>query len=109
MIAVLDRNCPLRDKARVVQLIESEGLRVQVSETATHCLVGAIGAQKRAACTVSFTGSVNSNQLPQAESFSASSFMLNVRASTMITAFPSRSLKPSLLNTSSSRRMNSKS
>lgn len=44
MIAVLEKGCPLSQKARVVQLIEGEGLRVQVSETADECLVGAIGA-----------------------------------------------------------------
>ncbi len=43
MIAVLASDCPLRDKASVVRLIESAGLRVQVSETADASLVAAIG------------------------------------------------------------------
>ena len=43
MIAVLEKNCPLRQKAEVVRLIESEGLRVLVSETADESLISVVG------------------------------------------------------------------
>ncbi len=43
MIAVLSPDCSLRDKAEVVRLVESHGLRVQVSETEEASLVAVIG------------------------------------------------------------------
>jgi 3-deoxy-7-phosphoheptulonate synthase len=43
MIAVLDRNCPLKRKAEVVRFIEGSGFRVQVSETDEGALIGVIG------------------------------------------------------------------
>ncbi|MDT8436840.1 MAG: 3-deoxy-7-phosphoheptulonate synthase [Gemmatimonadota bacterium] len=43
MIAVLAPDCPLRDKAEVVRLVEAHGLRVQVSETAEASLVAVVG------------------------------------------------------------------
>ncbi len=43
MIAVLEGNCPLKEKADVVQMLESEGFRVQVSQTGTESLIGVIG------------------------------------------------------------------
>ena len=43
MIAVLEKNCPLRHKADVVRLIESEGLRVLVSETPDASLISVVG------------------------------------------------------------------
>jgi 3-deoxy-7-phosphoheptulonate synthase len=43
VIAVIDRDCLLKDKAEVVRLIEGRGLRVQVSETDTESLLAVIG------------------------------------------------------------------
>jgi 3-deoxy-7-phosphoheptulonate synthase len=43
MIAVLEQGCSIRHKAEVVRLIEAEGFRVQVSETAEASLIGVIG------------------------------------------------------------------
>ena len=43
MIAVLEPGCPMHQKAEVVRLIESEGLRVQVSELEHETLVGVVG------------------------------------------------------------------
>lgn len=43
MIAVVERGCPLKAKADIVRLVESEGFRVQVSETAEGSLVSVIG------------------------------------------------------------------
>ena len=43
MIAVLAPDCSLQDKAEVVRLVESHGLRVQVSETDAASLVAVIG------------------------------------------------------------------
>ncbi|GAB4374375.1 MAG: 3-deoxy-7-phosphoheptulonate synthase [Acidobacteriota bacterium] len=43
MIAVLEKNLPLRARAEIVRLVESRGFRVQVSETERESLVGVIG------------------------------------------------------------------
>lgn len=43
MIAILERGCPLRYKADIVRLIESEGFRVHVSETEDGSLIGVVG------------------------------------------------------------------
>lgn len=43
MIAVIDRDCSLRDKAEVVRFVEARGLRIQVSETDTESLLAVIG------------------------------------------------------------------
>src|SRR4029434_11166778 len=43
MIVTLNRECPLRDKAEVVRLLEQEGLRVQVNELADETFIGAVG------------------------------------------------------------------
>jgi 3-deoxy-7-phosphoheptulonate synthase len=43
MIAVLDKNCSLREKADIVRFVEGAGFRVQVSEHAEQSLVGVIG------------------------------------------------------------------
>ncbi len=43
MIAVLEKNCPLRSKAEIVRFIEGRGFRVQVSETQEGCLIGVVG------------------------------------------------------------------
>ena len=43
MLAVLEKDCPLRLKAEVVRFIESEGFRVQVSEMPEASLVGVVG------------------------------------------------------------------
>ena len=43
MIAVIDRECSLREKAEVVRFVEGHGLRVQVSETETESLLAVIG------------------------------------------------------------------
>jgi len=43
MIAVLEPGCPMRHKAEVVRLLESEGLHVQVSELERETLVGVVG------------------------------------------------------------------
>jgi len=44
MIAIMDSNCTLADKAAVVRLIESEGCRVIVSEQEGVARIGVIGA-----------------------------------------------------------------
>ncbi len=43
MIAVLDKNTPVRTKAEIVRLVEKEGFRVQVSETEEASYVSVIG------------------------------------------------------------------
>ncbi len=43
MIAVLDKNCPLKLKADIVRVVEGAGFRVQVSEHDHASLVGVIG------------------------------------------------------------------
>ena len=43
MIAVLDKNCPLKLKADIVRVVEGAGFRVQVSEHDHARLVGVIG------------------------------------------------------------------
>jgi 3-deoxy-7-phosphoheptulonate synthase len=43
MIIVLEPGCSMRNKAEIVRLLEGEGLRVQVSESAGCSLVGVIG------------------------------------------------------------------
>jgi len=43
VIVVLEQNCSLKRKADVVRLIESHGLRVQVSETNGKSLIGVFG------------------------------------------------------------------
>ncbi len=43
MIAVLEKQCPLKHKADIVRFLEGEGLRVQVSEAGEDTLVGVIG------------------------------------------------------------------
>ena len=43
MIAVLDKNCPLKLKADIVRVVEGAGFRVQVSEHDDASLVGVIG------------------------------------------------------------------
>ena len=43
MIAVLERDCSLKLKARIVRFIEGRGLRVQVSEVGQESLIGLIG------------------------------------------------------------------
>ncbi|MFQ5549975.1 MAG: 3-deoxy-7-phosphoheptulonate synthase [Gemmatimonadales bacterium] len=43
MIAVLESSCPLSQKAEVVRLLESAGLRVQVTETDDQSFIGAVG------------------------------------------------------------------
>lgn len=43
MIAVIDRDRSLKDKAEVVRFVEGRGLSVQVSETATESLLAVIG------------------------------------------------------------------
>jgi 3-deoxy-7-phosphoheptulonate synthase len=43
VIAVVDKNCPLKLKADIVRVVESAGFRVQVSEHANASLVGVIG------------------------------------------------------------------
>ena len=43
MILVLTRECALREKAEIVRFLESEGFRVQVSESDGRVLVGVIG------------------------------------------------------------------
>jgi 3-deoxy-7-phosphoheptulonate synthase len=48
MIAVLEPGCPMRHKAEVVRLLESEGLRVQVSELERETLVGVVGGGSEA-------------------------------------------------------------
>ena len=44
MIAVLEKGCTVARKAEVVRFLESEGYRVQVSETGAETLVGVIGS-----------------------------------------------------------------
>jgi 3-deoxy-7-phosphoheptulonate synthase len=48
MIAVLDRDCPLRLKAAVLRLIEDAGLRAHVTEDDAETLIGVIGAVSEA-------------------------------------------------------------
>jgi 3-deoxy-7-phosphoheptulonate synthase len=43
MIAVIDPNCSLRQKAEVVRFVEARGLRVQVSEAGGQSLLAVIG------------------------------------------------------------------
>ena len=43
MIAVLEKNCALKQKAEIVRMIEGKGFRVQVSETEEASLVGVVG------------------------------------------------------------------
>jgi 3-deoxy-7-phosphoheptulonate synthase len=43
MIAVVDKNCPLKLKADIVRVVEGAGFRVQVSEHEDVSLVGVIG------------------------------------------------------------------
>lgn len=43
MIAVIDKTCPLKQKADIVKLVESEGFRVQIRETTDASLVSVIG------------------------------------------------------------------
>ena len=47
MIAVLEKGCSLKTKAEIVRFIESEGFRVQVSETSEGSLVGVVGEGAR--------------------------------------------------------------
>jgi len=44
MIAILDRDCPLRLKAAVLRFIEDAGLRAHVTETDSETLIGVIGS-----------------------------------------------------------------
>ena len=43
MIAILDKDCPLKFKAEIVRTIEGAGFRVQVSEHNDQSIVGVIG------------------------------------------------------------------
>lgn len=43
MIAILERGCPLKQKAEIVRLVEGAGFRVQVSEHDDQSMVGVIG------------------------------------------------------------------
>ena len=43
MIAVLEQDCPLKQKADIVRFVEAAGFRVQVSEHEDQSLVGVIG------------------------------------------------------------------
>ena len=43
MIAVIEKNLPLRARAEIVRLVERRGFRVQVSETDRESLIGVIG------------------------------------------------------------------
>lgn len=43
MIAVLEKDCPLKQKADIVRFVEAAGFRVQVSEHEDQSLVGVIG------------------------------------------------------------------
>jgi 3-deoxy-7-phosphoheptulonate synthase len=43
MIAVLEKGCPLKQKAEIVRFVESAGFRVQVSEYKDESLIGVIG------------------------------------------------------------------
>ena len=43
MIAILEKNCSVRNKAALVRFLESAGLRVQVSERSGQTLIGIIG------------------------------------------------------------------
>jgi len=43
VIAVVDKDCPLKDKARIVRLVEARGFRVQVTELGDETLIGVIG------------------------------------------------------------------
>ena len=43
MIAILERGCPLKQKAEIVRLVEGAGFKVQVSEHDNQSMVGVIG------------------------------------------------------------------
>lgn len=47
MIAVLEKNLPLKAKAEIVRFVENEGFRVHVSETPEGALVGVVGEGAR--------------------------------------------------------------
>ena len=44
MIAVLEKRCSVKHKAEIVRFIESQGFRVQVSESSAGSLIGVIGS-----------------------------------------------------------------
>lgn len=58
MIAVLEKACPLKQKAKIVSFVESAGFRVQVSEHDDQSLIGVIGpgAEKLAEALAAMPG-----------------------------------------------------
>ena len=58
MIAVLEKACPLKQKAKIVSFVESAGFRVQVSEHNDQSMIGVIGpgAEKLAEALAAMPG-----------------------------------------------------